>query len=92
MRESMEISSPFWYDPKMAEDNKTPESNQPDSDQALMRRRLQEAMNLQRIEGNPLTADDVAMLQMFIREGWSSERRTAYINEYLKSLASAPKK
>lgn len=41
--------------------------------------RLLEAMHLQRIEGNPLDAEDIAMFAMFEREGWSHERRIAYI-------------
>ena len=31
------------------------------------------------IKGNPLTADEVAMFEMFDREGWSHERRRAHI-------------
>lgn len=38
-----------------------------------------EAMNLQAIEGNPLDADDIAMFEMFEREGWTHEQRLAYI-------------
>ena len=38
-----------------------------------------EAMNLQAIERNPLDAEDVAMFDMFEREGWSDERCRAYI-------------
>ena len=38
-----------------------------------------EAMNLQEIEGNPLDAEDVAMFEMFEREGWNDERCRAYI-------------
>jgi hypothetical protein len=37
------------------------------------------AMRLQEIEHNPLNADDVAMFEMFEREGWTHERRRAYI-------------
>ncbi|HEY2134741.1 MAG TPA: hypothetical protein VGH49_02565 [Xanthobacteraceae bacterium] len=36
-------------------------------------------MNLQAIEGNPLDAEDVAMFEMFEREGWSDERCRAFI-------------
>jgi hypothetical protein len=38
-----------------------------------------EAMNLQEIEGNPLDAEDIAMFEMFEREGWDDERCRAYI-------------
>ena len=41
--------------------------------------RLAEAMHLQAIEGNPLTAEEIAMFEMFEREGWSPERRRAHI-------------
>jgi hypothetical protein len=43
------------------------------------RRKL--GIKLARIEGNPLTDEDVAMFEMFDREGWSDERRRAYILE-----------
>jgi hypothetical protein len=36
-------------------------------------------MRLQEIEGNPLSADEVAMFEMFEREAWPHERRRAYI-------------
>ncbi|MDE2792162.1 MAG: hypothetical protein OXI81_17305 [Paracoccaceae bacterium] len=42
-------------------------------------RLLVEAAHLQAIEGNPLTAEEIAMFEMFEREGWSSERRRAHI-------------
>ena len=41
--------------------------------------RLREAVALHEIEGNPLTPDEVAMFEMFEREGWSPEQRRAYI-------------
>ena len=40
-----------------------------------------EAMNLQAIEGNPLDAEDIAMFEMFEREGWDDERCRSYILE-----------
>ena len=46
---------------------------------AELRRLRLEAMNLQAIEGNPLDAEDVAMFEMFEREGWSDEQCRAYI-------------
>lgn len=42
---------------------------------------LAEAAHLQLIEGNPLDAEQLAMFEMFEREGWESERRLAYIRE-----------
>jgi hypothetical protein len=52
------------------------------------RKRRLEAMNLQVIEGNPLDAEDVAMFEMFEREGWSHERCRAYILDRVKTLAA----
>jgi len=46
---------------------------------AAERERRLEAMHLQEIEGNPLDAEDIAMFEMFEREGWSHERCRAYI-------------
>jgi hypothetical protein len=43
------------------------------------RKRRLVAMRLQEIEGNPLSAEDVAMFEMFEREAWPHERRRAYI-------------
>ncbi len=42
-------------------------------------RLLVEAAHLQAIEGNPLKAEEIAMFEMFEREGWSPERRRAHI-------------
>ncbi len=42
-------------------------------------RLLVEAVHLQAIEGNPLTAEEIAMFEMFEREGWSPVRRRAHI-------------
>ncbi len=52
----------------------------PDEIAAARERRL-EAMHLQEIEGNPLDAEDIAMFEMFEREGWDDERCLAYILE-----------
>jgi hypothetical protein len=41
--------------------------------------RLREAIALQDIEGNPLDADQIAMFEMFEREGWSFEQRRAHL-------------
>jgi len=56
-------------------------------DQAARERRL-EMQHLQAIEGNPLTADEVAMFEMFEREGWSHERRRAHILALFQRVAS----
>ncbi len=46
---------------------------------AAVNGRLAEAAHLQSIEGNPLTAEETAMFEMFEREGRSPERRRAHI-------------
>ena len=48
-------------------------------------RLLAEAAHLQAIEGNPLTAEQIAMFEMFEREGWSPERRRAHILRRIES-------
>ena len=53
---------------------------------AARERRLQ-AMHLQVIEGNPLDQEDVAMFEMFEREGWDHERRVAFILEKFRADA-----
>jgi len=49
------------------------------ADVASLRKLRLEAMNLQEIEGNPLNAEDIAMFEMFEREGWDDDRCRAYI-------------
>jgi hypothetical protein len=55
---------------------------------AALRELRLEAMNLQAIEGNPLDAEDIAMFEMFEREGWTAEQRRAHINALARALAS----
>lgn len=50
-----------------------------DAQVSAARKRRLEAMHLQEIEGNPLDAAQVAMFEMFEREGWSHEQCTAYL-------------
>ena len=50
----------------------------------------QEAMHLQKIESNPLDADDIAMFEMFEREGWSHDRCIAYIRKQAKAETPVP--
>jgi len=52
--------------------------------------RFKEALNMQDIEGNPLTPEEIAMFEMFEREGWSHEKRRAYIiRQFEKSETSS---
>lgn len=51
---------------------------------------LAEVLNLQAIEDAPLNDEQVAMLEMFEREGWSAEQRSEYIrNRNLPRPAAA---
>jgi len=54
-------------------------SARPKADLAAARNRRLAATRLQEIEGNPLSAEDIAMFEMFEREAWPHERRRAYI-------------
>jgi hypothetical protein len=56
---------------------------------AAARERRLEAMHLQEIEGNPLDAEDIAMFEMFEREGWDHERRRAYILAQARATADS---
>lgn len=47
-------------------------------------------MHLQHIEGSPATPEQKAMFETFEREGWSNERRIAYIRERAKAAAMIP--
>jgi len=55
---------------------------------AVKHRRL-EAMKMQELEGCPLRPQDVAMFEMFEREGWSFQKRETYLENWLTELASA---
>jgi hypothetical protein len=55
------------------------------------RQRRLEAMNLQAIEGNPFSAEDLAMFEMFEREAWPHEKRRAYILDGLRGTVTKRK-
>lgn len=56
-------------------------------EKAARRERLLEAAHLQEIESNPLSAEEMAMFEMFDREGWSDEQCRAHI---LKMATTGP--
>jgi|LFEF01.1.fsa_nt_gb hypothetical protein len=58
-----------------------------DAERARERRLV--AMHLQAIEDNPLDAADIEMFEMFEREGWSPDRRRAYIRDEAVKAQSA---
>ena len=51
------------------------------TDTRLRQKRFQEAVRLHEIEGNPLDAEQIALFEMFEREGWSDEQRLAHLRE-----------
>ncbi len=53
---------------------------------AAMQQRLTEALHLQALEANPLLPDEVAMFEMFEREGWTADDRRAYITQQFEHL------
>jgi hypothetical protein len=55
---------------------------------AQAQKRRLAAMRLQEIEGNPLSAEDVAMFEMFEREAWDHDRCRAYILAKARPLAA----
>ena len=46
--------------------------------------RLKEAINLQKIESNPCTDEDVKLLEKFEKEGFSDEEAIAYLDAMFK--------
>lgn len=58
------------------------------SEKLARNQRFAEAVTLHEIEGNPLTSDEIEMFEMFEREGWSHERRRAYITAQVKQRFS----
>lgn len=75
----MENQCLLWDSGFMSEPTKTPDGT---------RLTLAEVANLQAIENAPLSADQIAMLEMFERKGWSAERRAAHIRD--KYAATVP--
>ena len=52
--------------------------------------KFREARHLQALESNPLDARDIAMFEMFEREGYSPEQRRAYILKQAQDDALIP--
>lgn len=47
-------------------------------------------MHLQAFEGSPADAEQIAMFEMFEREGWSHKRRLAHIKGRAKAASLVP--
>lgn len=52
------------------------------------KKRREIAAHLQHIEVSPATPEQIAMFERFEREGWSHERRLAFIRERAKAGAA----
>lgn len=57
-------------------------------DDAEREHRFREACALQEIESNPLTPEEIAMFEMFHREGWSDERVLEFLGARARKQAS----
>jgi hypothetical protein len=51
--------------------------------------RFREGLVMQEIEDNPLAPDEIVMFEMFHREGWSDERRRAYLTKLEQDEAAS---
>jgi hypothetical protein len=60
----------------------------PEEEVAAARERRLIGQKLQELEGNPLSAEDIAMFEMFERERWPHERRRAFILEQARAKAA----
>ena len=58
-------------------------------DKDTVQQRAQEAAHLQKIEGNPFDAEDIAMFEMFEKKGLSPDQRRAYIIEQSRKRTAA---
>jgi hypothetical protein len=63
-------------------------NRRPPAEIELTRKRRLAAMRLQEIEGNPLSAEEIAMFEMFERESSSDEKCRAYILTQAGALAA----
>lgn len=57
-----------------------------DEEVAVRRKRLREAIHLQKMENNPLTDREIEIFEMALSERWSDEKR----REYLQSVTMTP--
>jgi hypothetical protein len=75
------------------DDKKTPEFDRllTDEELALVVKRRKDGIEMQRISGNPLDAEDIAMFEMFDKNRWSHEKCLAYIKDHIKRRQEAKK-
>ena len=89
-----ELHAPFWYNESMTDDGKkSPEYDRllTDEELALAIKRGKDGIEMHRISGNPLDAEQIAMFEMFDRERWSHEKCRAYILADIKRRQEAKK-
>ena len=66
--------------------------DKPGHDAAAGLERRLVAMHLQSMENNPLNAEQIAMFDMFEREGWSHDERLSYVRARASALRSAARR
>lgn len=84
----------FRYNQTMSgSDKKTLEFDRllTDEELALAIKRRKDGVEMHRISGDPLDAEDIAMFEMFERERWSHEKCLAYIKDQVKRRQEAKK-
>lgn len=84
----------FQYNKIMSDnDKKTPEFDRllTDEELTLAIKRRKDGIEMHRISGDPLDAEDIAMFEMFERERWSHEKCLAYIKDDIKRRQEAKK-
>ena len=74
-------------------DKKSPDFDRllTDEELELAIKRGKDGIEMHRISGNPLSADQIAMFEMFNRERWSHEKCRAYILAEIKRRQEAKK-
>lgn len=68
-------------------DDVHPDAAFDDAERFEAQQRRLRAAHLQAIEDNPLSADEIALFEMFEREGWSHDRRLRYLKDEAGSAA-----
>lgn len=59
------------------------------ADTRTSQQRRRDGAAMQAIEGNPLTAEEICMFEMFDQRGWSPEQRRAFIIDKARNRIAA---
>jgi hypothetical protein len=60
-----------------------------DEEVAVRRKRLREAIHLQKMENNPLTSEEIENFEISLRERWSDEKCLSYVIERAKKRSDS---